>query len=239
MRRFHRMFWTAAIVVGALGRTVWAAEDGGRTMFEQFIWPGGGLIGLLLIVMNVVTWALIVEAFLAVRRDTICPGPVRKEIAELFARKAYREAIEVTAVEGSFLAYVLHTALTEASHGYASMERAVAEAVEERSTRLLRKVEVLNIVGNVAPMLGLMGTVLGMILAFNAIVAAGGVPDAPALADSIGIALVTTFWGLVVAVPALAAYSVVRNRIDALAAETTVAAEELISTFRPAGTTPS
>ncbi|NLF29854.1 MAG: MotA/TolQ/ExbB proton channel family protein [Planctomycetes bacterium] len=237
MRRIHRMLWTAGLVVAVAGRTAWAADGEARTMFEQFIWPGGGLIGLLLIVMNVVTWALIAEAFLAVRRDTICPPPVRREIADLFARKAYREAIEVTAVEGSFLAYVLHTALTEAAHGYAAMERAAAEAVEQRTTQLLRKVEVLNIIGNVAPMLGLMGTVLGMILAFNAIVAAGGVPDAPALADSIGIALVTTFWGLVVAVPALAAYSVVRNRIDALAAETTVAADELLSTFRPAGKT--
>ena len=80
MRRIHRMLWTAGLVVAVAGRTAWAADGEARTMFEQFIWPGGGLIGLLLIVMNVVTWALIAEAFLAVRRDTICPPPVRREI---------------------------------------------------------------------------------------------------------------------------------------------------------------
>jgi len=212
-----------------------AADGASRTMFEQFIWPGGGYIGALLIALNVVTWSLIIEHFISIRRTTVCPQLVRDEIAAMFAAKQYREAIEFTAAEDSFLSAAMHTAMAEASHGFAAMERALEEAVEERTTDLLRKVERLNIIGNVSPMLGLMGTVLGMILAFNEIVKAGGVPDAAALADSIGIALVTTFWGLVVAVPALAAYSVIRNRIDSLAAETTVVAQELLGTFRSGG----
>jgi len=92
---------------------------------------------------------------------------------------------------------------------------------------------VLNIIGNVAPMLGLLGTVLGMILAFNEIVSARGIPSPVQLADSIGIALVTTFWGLIVAVPALAVYSFMRNRIDGLSAETALAAQELIGMVCP------
>lgn len=202
-------------------------------MFEQFIWPGGGLIGILLILIDVASIALIVEHFVNVRRPTILPEPVLAQIRASFEEKRYREAIELTASEPSFISSVMHAALGEAAHGYGAMARAMEEAIEERTTRLLRKIEWLNIIGNISPMLGLMGTVLGMILAFETIVKAGGMPNPPDLARAIGIALVTTFWGLVVAVPALAVYAFMRNRIDSLAAETAIAAQELISTFRP------
>lgn len=222
----------AGMLGGSAGPAI-AADGATRSMFQQFIWPGGGLIGALLIVVNVITWAIIIEHLVTIRRKSICPAEVLKEIGSMFQKRQYREAIEFTASEGSFLSHVIHMALSESPHGYVAMDRAMDEAVEERTTQLLRKIEPLSIIGNIAPMLGLMGTVLGMILAFNKIVEAGGVPDAGGLADSIGIALVTTFWGLVVAVPALSVYSVIRNRIDSLAAETTVAASELIGAFRP------
>ena len=87
--------------------------------------------------------------------------------------------------------------------------------------------------GNIAPMVGLFGTVYGMIVAFQQLVDAGGSPDPVDLAAGISTALVTTFWGLVVAIPALAAYAVVRNKIDAITAEGLVAAEQIIKPFRP------
>jgi biopolymer transport protein ExbB len=97
---------------------------------------------------------------------------------------------------------------------------AVDEAVEERATKLFRRIEYLNVIGNVSPMIGLLGTVLGMIQAFNRIFAAGGgMPDAGKLAGDIAVALVTTFWGLIIAIPALTTFAIFRNRIDAFAAE--------------------
>ncbi len=205
-----------------------------RTLLEQFIWPGGGIIGILILLMDVASVALIVEHFISIRRLNILPDPVREQLRAMIEEKQYREVIEVTAAEPSFLSYVVHAALGEASHGYGAMERAMEEATEERTTKLLRKIEPLNVIGNIAPMMGLLGTVLGMIMAFNDIVAAGGVPDAGSLADSIGVALVTTFWGLVVAVPALTVFAIMRNRIDGLAAECALTAQEMIGVFRPA-----
>ena len=76
------------------------------------------------------------------------------------------------------------------------------------------------------------GTVYGMIIAFGAIVAAGGSADPVALAGGIGTALTTTFWGLVVAIPALAGYAILRNRIDALTIEATIEAEHVLRLFR-------
>jgi len=194
-----------------------------------------GVIGWLLWLLSIGTLAIIVEYFISIRRVNVLPADVLQQIQMQFEDKQYRDVIELTENEPSFLSYVVHAALSEAGHGYAAMERAMEEAAEERTTKLLRKIEWLNLIGNVSPMLGLMGTVWGMILAFFQIVAKGGQPSPGDLAEAIGIALVTTLLGLVIAIPALAVYAVMRNRIDTLSSETMVASQDLISNFRPGG----
>lgn len=201
--------------------------------FSMLVWPGGGYIGLLLWALSVVTLAIIIQYFITIRRGTLMPDLVRQNIQTLFENKQYREAIEVTATEPSLLSYVVHAALTEAAHGYGAMERAMEEAAEEKTTSVLRKIEWLNLIGNVSPMLGLLGTVWGMINAFMEIVAAKGIPPADKLAYSIGIALVTTLLGLSIAIPSLAVFAIMRNRIDASSTEAVMASEELIAPFRP------
>ncbi len=203
--------------------------------FQILVWPGGGLIGMLLWLLSILTLAIIVEHFITIRRTNILPPLVTEQIRSMFDAKQYREAIDMTAAQPDFLSYVIHAALTEAPHGYASMERAMEEASEELTTKLLRKIEWLNLIGNIGPMLGLLGTVWGMIQAFFKIVQEGGTPKPDKLAGAIGIALVTTLLGLSVSIPALAVYAWMRNRIDALSSEAMMISQELISTFRPTG----
>lgn len=238
MRR--RLWWICVLVAGGailLLSGVALAQEAGqpvrRSWFYWFIYPGGGAIGILLLLINVASWAIIIEHFLNIRRTTILPDMVREQITQMVDEKRYREVIEYTAAEPSMLSYVVHQSLTEASHGFGAMERAMEEGAEERTTKLLRKIELLNIIGNVGPMLGLLGTVYGMIMAFSKIVEETGMPRPEMLAESIGIALVTTFWGLIVAIPALAVYAFMRNRIDALASETMTVAQSALSSFRP------
>ncbi len=214
----------------------WAvlAQSGDVDYFKMLVWPGGGYIGILLWFLSVVMVALCIQFFVTIRKGNIMPDLVKQQIQGLFEEKQYREAIEVTATEPSMLSYVVHAALSEAAHGYASMERAMEESAEEKSSGMLRKIEWLNLLGNISPMLGLMGTVWGMIMAFMEIVKAKGIPSPDRLAYSIGIALVTTLLGLVVAIPALSVFAVLRNRIDAMSNEVIMEAQEMISTFRPA-----
>ncbi len=200
--------------------------------WEWFI-EKGGPIGWFLILVNIASVAIIIEHFIAIRRINILPEPVQAQISQMVEGKQYKEMIEYTETEPSALAYMVHQSLSEASHGYAAMERAMEEASEERTTKLLRKIELLNVIGNVSPMMGLLGTVYGMIMVFSKIVDVGGMPDAKDLAGGVGTALVTTFWGLIVAIPALAVYAVMRNKIDALSSEAMTIAQETISTFRP------
>ena len=88
-------------------------------------------------------------------------------------------------------------------------------------------------------MLGLLGTVWGMILAFFTIVDKGGVATPSDLAGAIGIKLVCTLEGLMVAIPALAVYGFLRNRIESFSGEAMIRCQELISVFHPSRKTPS
>jgi biopolymer transport protein ExbB len=108
------------------------------------------------------------------------------------------------------------------------MRNLLAESLQDQAAALLRRIEWLNLIGNVSPMVGLFGTVYGMIMLFNAIVLAGGQPQTIQLADGISVALVTTFWGLLIAIPAVGIHGVFRNRIEALVNDAVVAAEGIM-----------
>ncbi len=219
----------------AMAQPAGAGEEPQASAISYWEWfiEKGGPIGWFLIGVNIASVAIIIKHFITIRRTNIIPETVQMQIYHMVGEKQYREMLEYTETEPSALAYIVHQSLSEASHGYAAMERAMEEASEERTTKLLRKIELLNVIGNVSPMVGLLGTVYGMIKVFSKIVQAGGMPDASQLADGVGTALVTTFWGLIVAIPALAVYAVMRNRIDALSSETMTVAQETISAFRP------
>ncbi len=193
---------------------------------------GGKTIGFILWGLSFVTVALAVRYFLQIRRLNILPEKMKQNVSSLFEGKQYREAIDLTGRQSDFLSYLIHASLTEAPHGYPSMERAMEEAAEERTTQMLRSIEWLNLIGNIGPMLGLLGTVWGMIGAFFKIVEAGQ-PEPAKLAGDIGVALVTTLLGLAVSIPAISVYAILRNRIDALTSEAVMVSQELIATFRP------
>ncbi len=209
------------------------AQDGGAenlSWFRQFLWSDD-LLGLviiwLLLALSAFSIGFTIKMAIQNRRAQLLPSETRDEIGALLAEKKYRDAIEFANNDNSYLGKITSAALNEA------MERAVEEAGDAETTRLLRPLEYLNVLGNIAPMLGLFGTVYGMIVAFQQLVAAGGSADPQNLAAGISTALVTTFWGLVVAMPALASYALIRNKVDALTSEGLLIAEEIITPFKP------
>ena len=205
----------------------------GVDFFNILVFKGGN-IGYLLWAMSFVVISLSIWFFMQIRRVNIIPEMVRAQIAELFEAKQYREAIDLTEGQPDFLSYIVHAALTDASHGYPAMERAMEEAADEQTARLVRSIEILSLFASIGPMLGLLGTVWGMIGAFFTLASAQGSPDPKALAPQIGVALVTTLLGLVVAIPAMSSYSMLKKNIDAFTSEGVMSAQELIQNFRPA-----
>ncbi len=232
----RRLIFPALVALAAASPA--AAQETTDTVswFTQFLWADD-LLGLVIIwfllALSAVSIGYTIKVALAYRKTTVLPEETRSEIEELIAAKKYRDAIEFAATDESYLGKVASAGLNEAANGYSAMERAIEEVGDAETTRILRPLEYLNVLGNIAPMLGLFGTVYGMIVAFQQLVASGGSADPGALAAGISTALVTTFWGLVVAMPALAAYALMRNKVDALTSEGMLMAEELISPFKP------
>ena len=206
-------------------RTDAAGEKSVELLGSAIIW--------LLLALSAVSIGLIGMMAATNQRKSIVPEGVVQEVRLLLRSKQFREALELTRTDESYFSKVVHAGLREANHGFSAVIRALEQTSDELTTNRLRRIEYLNVLGQVSPMIGLFGTVYGMILAFQAIVASGGDADPIQLAGGIGTALTTTFWGLVVAIPALAGYAIIRNKIDELTTEGTLTAEELLNQFRP------
>ncbi|HEY3246535.1 MAG TPA: MotA/TolQ/ExbB proton channel family protein [Phycisphaerae bacterium] len=201
--------------------------------FDHFVVKGGWITWFTLIPLSLAAMALAIEHAVSIRRKTIIPAESVQRLTELIDQRQYGEAVQFSVADRSVISYVTNAGLVEASHGYGAMERAVEEAVEDRTARLMRKIEYLNVIGNVAPMLGLFGTIYGMIGMFVSISETGGIPVAARVAEDLGVALVTTFWGLLIAIPSLSVFALFRNRIDVLMAECAVVSDRLLGVFKP------
>ncbi|GAB4190463.1 MAG: MotA/TolQ/ExbB proton channel family protein [Phycisphaeraceae bacterium] len=231
------MRWMLAAAVLGNGPSVMAQDQAHTTsVAKMFLLPSdtvGVMITWLLVLLSALSIGYTLSLVLRYRRSVVLPEAVRDQVVQLLAAKRYREAIDYAARQTSYLGRVISAALNEGVHGYAAMERAIEEAGDAQTSRALRPVEYLNVLGNIAPMIGLFGTVYGMIRAFDQLQASGGKPDPAQLAGGISTAMITTFWGLIVAIPALASYALIRNKIDALTSEGMLMAEEVIAPLKP------
>ena len=188
----------------------------------QIIFSGGPLgvaIMLVLIAMSLAAAYLVFEHVLTLRRRVLLPEGLSDEVRQLVLSGRTREAEQACRTKPSMLAYILAQGLAEVDTGWSSVEKALEDAVAEQSARLFRKVEYLNVLANLAPMVGLLGTVVGMILCFHQVARTQGSAGAGDLAEGIYQALVTTVAGLMIAIPALGAFAIFRNRIDQYIAE--------------------
>lgn len=198
--------------------------------FRQLV-DDAGTIGIIIAVLSVAMVALIVEHIISIRSNSLMPPGLAEEVHSLIAQQQYRSADSVCKSRPSFLSYILSAGLAEVQMGYGAVEKAMEDAAMQQSARLNRKIEYLSVIGTLSPMLGLLGTVWGMILAFSEFTAKAN-PDVAELAPGISKALITTLFGLSVTVPALASFAFFRNRIDELVAQSSLLAEHVFADFK-------
>lgn len=188
----------------------------------------GGPIGYVIILLSLVSVALMIEHALTIRQKILMPPGFAEEILGLLNQGQLAPAIQKCQTDDSVLAKILYGGMSEFELGWNAVEKGAEEATAEEASRLYRKIEYLNVIGNIAPMLGLLGTVVGMVFAFQQLADSEGYARAADLAQGIYLALVTTVQGLVVAIPSLAIYSIFSNRIAYLIGETTFVAEQVL-----------
>ncbi len=196
-----------------------------QTLFEQFVISGGWIVWFILLPMSFVTVYLAAEHSLTIRSKKLLPDGTSKIILEIMQQYGLGQIAARIGNRTDLVSVAVAKAVSRSSGDAAVIKNAMAEALQEQTLKLFRKIEWLNLIGNVSPMVGLFGTVVGMIELFNAIVTAGGQPQPAHLAHGISVALVTTFWGLLIAIPALGVHGVFRNRIETLISNAAVEAE--------------
>jgi biopolymer transport protein ExbB len=237
MPRSRRPMWTwilAALWTFFLCAPVWAAE--GSSNFTKFLKTenpvGTGVIWFLLLT-SVALLALVIQAFMRSLPQAYTPPVLAENLGRLLAEKNYREAIDLANADPSPFGQMMAAALAQASRGYTAMEQALEETAEALTNQRVRGLVFMEIAGAAGPMLGLFGTVIGMIVAFTKLVEAGGAPKPGELAGGISTALVCTMWGLIVGIPGVIFASFFRVRIEGLSADAFVQGQKLINQFRP------
>jgi biopolymer transport protein ExbB len=207
--------------------------DEEMTMFELIL--KGGVVGGLIILLSCVALGLVIDYAITIRRKRLAPSEDIASYRDLAEKRDFTQIKSVAKSKPTFLASVLTAGLDDIHLGYAAMIKAMEDTAEAQSARLARRIEHLNVIGNISPMMGLLGTVIGMLRCFNEISQVSGSIDPKLLAAGIFEALVTTCLGLIVAIPTLYFYAIFRNRLDELAGEASIAAEQIVAAFKPAG----
>jgi biopolymer transport protein ExbB len=226
---------TAVMVLGVFAAPALAQGDAGaaeeQSWVEAYILAGGP-IGFVILFCSFVSLALIIEHIVNVKRDKIVPPQLIDEIEGMFENEEYQEALELCEAEPNFLTNVLAAALPKINAGFETMKMAMDDVGEEEAIKLQQKIGYLSLIGNIAPMLGLFGTVTGMISAFQTIAQKGASVTPADLAGGISQALVTTFLGLFVAIPSMIAYFFFRNKVVRITLEIGAIADDLVERFR-------
>ncbi|MCE9590287.1 MAG: MotA/TolQ/ExbB proton channel family protein [Planctomycetes bacterium] len=235
LRRITVLFTLLALAL--LASPAMAQEGTHKSLIPQFFFSRdmfGNILIWSTILLSMVGVALIVKNSMAVRKSVMLPEETVTQVEQLLAEKKYKEVIDLCHTDRSMFAKIMHSALSQAPHGFSAMRDSAEEAAFTGSAVQIRGMEVLNIFGALGPMVGLFGTVYGMINSFFAMASAGGAPKPEELAGGISAALVSTFWGLIVAIPAVLAYGMLRSKTEGLTEESLAKVMDLIRPFRPA-----
>jgi len=243
MKRYRSgIFMAAGMLVFALqaaGQSETAAaaaqEEPGITLWSTI--QAGGVVGYVIMILSVVAVAFIGEHFLSIRRGRLIPAELEAQLTELIQQRQFGQARTLCQENGSFLAEVIGAGLAHVDSmlGFYDMQNAMQEAGERVISRLHRKLEYLNFIAATAPLLGLLGTVTGMIRSFNVIAHTEGAATPSQLAGGISEALVTTCQGLVVAIPVMFFVAFFRNRIESYVAEAETVVEKITNPLRKKG----
>jgi len=214
--------WAQEGQAAVAGKTAAAAVG---QIVTDIIYGLQALLSLLLV-------ALIIFYFLNIRVSSIAPTQVVEQMTEMLGRGAYDELMDFCKTTPTQLTNVVATGLDKArKDGYQAAMASIDDKIAEEGLLLENRVSWLNFVSVISPMIGLFGTVVGMVMAFDAIATIQN-PQPSALAAGIRAALWTTVFGLMIAMPAMSFFFYFRNRLARIVMEMGMVCENIFEHFR-------
>ena len=195
--------------------------DGGWTM----VFIGTAIIGFI---------ALAIYNFMTLTKAKFCPSDLKMALMDHMANCRVRSAIELAASHPSYLGRMVAYALPNIDAtrtedlGRDQIEDAMADFTTNENRKIMTWINFLSVIAQAAPMLGLLGTVIGMVRAFSTLSVVGSA-DPSLLAGDISVALLTTLWGLITAIPTIFTFYILKNRFSSLVAECVHTTEEMVN----------
>jgi biopolymer transport protein ExbB len=190
------------------------AKESGQSVLDIILHSGNPLIIVVwvaLLLTSIAMCALIIQNLIALRKDKLAPPPLIDSLRNAIEAGNYQDAWETCDANRNYLANVLKAGLQRLGRGKEAVEDALAEHGLREAQMLRTRNSYLSVIGVVSPMIGLLGTVIGMIGAFRTM-GAQGISNPQGLASAIGEVLLATASGLFIAIPAFIAYYFFRNR---------------------------
>lgn len=227
-------FLSAGLLFGQAARDASSSYTGPTTMTMSLLITGGGWIGYIIILFSVLGTSLVVEHFVNIRREKLAPPEVVDEVETLLNEGNYQEVLEYCEAKPCYFTRVVAAGVRKVGHPFETIQTAVREMQDEEATKLGTHISWISLVSAVGPMLGLFGTVWGMVGAFLKVAAAGaGGADPSQFASDICLALVTTVQGLIVAIPMTSFFAFFRNRVTVTLIECEGLIGDIFERFRP------
>lgn len=175
----------------------------------------GGIVMYPIILLSVIALAVFLERLISLRKEKYVPKAFYEQLVSLLKKRNINEAVEVCKANKSALARISETIITNTDLPLSRLLEVAEETGRSEASKLDKFLPSLQTVVAIAPLLGLLGTVLGMIKIFD-VIALQGTGSAEALSSGIAEALITTAAGLVVAIPAQIFYFIAKARADAI-----------------------
>ena len=188
----------------------------------------GGPVGFVLIGLSLVGLALVIHSAVRLRARELVPPALADEVVSLARKRRFEEVLSLTRTSDTLLGRVVAAGMSEGTLGLDAVREGLQQRGEREFTRLRQFNGYLGLIAAVAPMLGLLGTVTGMISSFELLGERQGTARPDELAVGISQALVTTCMGLILAVPLTFFYAFFRDRIQRIAQETSAVGERLL-----------
>lgn len=222
-------------LVGADGKAVDPSQQqkSGGGFFDIVFGSGvvGAILWFALFADGAMAIYFAVDCFVLIKPQKLMPTSLITNVQSAMVEGDVMKALKVCENEPSAMSNILSTAFQHVEDGYDVIQEAVNGAADLETERLTQRLTWISVCSNLGPSLGLLGTVQGMILTFEAL-AQGGAGDASMLANSIGQALWTTAAGLCVSIPSITIYYSLRNKATRLIMRMTALTMELLKGLR-------
>lgn len=204
-----------------------ASGDAGLSIWSLFA-QSFDLFTILLVLGSITAVAIIVRSCFTLRAGVVLPDDVSAAVQRAVNERRWADLQQFVNEDDSFVSRVLRESLPKLRLNPLGIHESTEMAADHETARRFKEVEWLGVIGNLGPLLGLVGTVWGMIIAFTAIGETGGQAAAAQLSTGISKALFHTFLGLMLAIPALLAYGMFREKLDRLCSRGTMIATDVM-----------